>query len=60
MFILRVYLVNVKVLDDRVEGGVEIIEKVDDLEGRALGTQRGESDDVTEVDGDVVVRLGHH
>lgn len=60
MFIQRVYLVNVKVLDDRVEGGVEIIEKVDDLQGRALGTEGGEADDVTEVDGDVVVRLGHH
>lgn len=54
------YLVNVKVLDDRVEAGVEIIEQVDDLQRRTLRTKGGEADDVTEVDSDAVIRLGHH
>ena len=54
------HLVDVVALDDLVELGVELVEKVDDLQGRRLGAHRGEADDVRKVDGDVGERLGLH
>ena len=40
------HLVHVEVLHDRVEQGVEVVEQVDDLHGRARRGYRGESHDV--------------
>ena len=43
-----------------VEIGVEVVEEVDHLHGRAARRQRGEADDVGEVDGDRFVGLWVH
>ena len=52
------YLVYVEVLDDGVEGRVEVVEQRDDLHGRALRRHGREAHDVAEVDGDLLERLG--
>ena len=47
-------------LDDGVEGGVELVEQVDDLHGRAAGGDGGEAHDVAEEDGAPVEPLRLH
>ena len=56
----RLHLVHVEVGEDLVEHGVQVVEKLHDLDGRAECRDGGEADDVAEVDGDTVERLGLH
>ena len=51
------YLIDVVSVDDVVKQHVKVIEKVNDLHGGALGGYSCETDDVGEVDGNVVVHL---
>ena len=46
--------------DDVIEHGVEVVEEVNDLEGRAVRWDDGEADDVWEVDAHFVEALGLH
>ena len=55
----QAHLINIKVLNNRVEAGVQVIEQVNDLQGRGLCRQLCEANDVTEVDCDLVVGLRH-
>ena len=54
------HLVDVVIVDRGVEHGVEVVEEVDDLDGRAHGGDRRKADDVAEVDGDVIEALRLH
>jgi len=54
------HLVDVEVVDDGVEAGVEVVEQRHHLHGGALGRQRREPHDVAEVDGDAVEGLRLH
>ena len=45
------YFVNVKHGDDVIEAGVEVIQEVNHLHGRAHAGDGREADDVREVDG---------
>lgn len=54
------YLVNVKVLDNRVETRVEVVQQIDHLQRRALGRQAREAHDVAEVNCHLIVRLGDY
>eukprot|EP01136_Pigoraptor_vietnamica_P010965 Opistho-1_new@49258 len=56
----RLNLVDVVAVDDVVEASVEVVEEVDDLQGRALRGNVRETDDVTEEDRDEVEALGVH
>jgi len=53
-------LVDVMEGQNGVKIGVEVVEEVDHLHGRAARRQRGEADDVGEVDGDRFVGLWVH
>ena len=52
--------VYVEVLYGGVEAGVQVVEEFNHLERRALGTQRGEADNIAEVYRHTVVSLRHH
>ena len=51
------HLVDVETFNDAVEGGVEVVEEVDDAHRVEASRERREADDVAEVDGHVVVHF---
>ena len=53
----RRHLVDVEAFNDAVEGGVEVVEQVDDSHRVEASRERREADDVAEVDGHVVVHF---
>ena len=47
-------------VDGGVKGGVEVVEEVDHFEGRAIGADGSEPDDVGEVNGHLIEFLRRH
>ena len=54
------YLVDVVSRDGIVEGSVEVVQKVDNIDGGAVCGEGGEADDVGEIDGDAGKHLWRH
>lgn len=54
------YLVHIMMIHDAVETLVDVVEHVHHFHGRAVLTQGGESDDVTEIDRHLLVQLRLH
>ena len=54
----RFDLVHIVAADDLVEAGVKVVQQGDHLKRRALEAQLGEANNVTEVNGHVLVRFG--
>lgn len=54
------YLVDVVVVQDAVEAFVDVVEHVHHLHGGAVLAQRGEADDVAEINAHLVVQLRLH
>lgn len=54
------YLIDIMVVEDAVEGLVDVVEHVHHLHGSAVVAEGGEANDVAEVDGDLLEQLWLH